>query len=378
MVSIGGGGNLPNRHQRKLDNSEALIAAYKKRVGKYPAMPIELSPNNGVPTEERLDTFYRMAEQFGVPITIIDELDSNTLPVGERGYKQLLNTLASIVENGSGFLRNLQKIKLIESYCVSAGMQADGTLVFEYTLSDTRTNSSKKAVLPPPYESILELINPCLEDCKGSLRNPTLLIEHEAVHDLMIRACREFVEKSKFTSSQPDCMVDDIMTFYLRQLHKKAPAIMDEVAKNTMLTGYFTRAPQEFFTTLFEANASRIASQTTIITQEMADTVGSTVDHLTQQKEAHLPKVSPEQRKQLTALINLIKDTPFNLTDWWESHSFLRDEFTRNLKVPEVDEAEAKFLAENAHLLDLPKRFMTMLENLDEKELMITMLHRLV
>lgn len=41
-------------------------------------------------------------------------------------------------------------------------------------------------------------------------------------------------------------------------------------------------------------------------------------------------------------------------------------------------EARAKFLAEHAHLLDLPKRFMTMLENLDEKELMITMLHRLV
>ena len=40
--------------------------------------------------------------------------------------------------------------------------------------------------------------------------------------------------------------------------------------------------------------------------------------------------------------------------------------------------AKAKFLAEHAHLLDLPKRFMTMLENLDEKELMITMLHRLV
>ncbi len=93
---------------------------------------------------------------------------------------------------------------------------------------------------------------------------------------------------------------------------------------------YFIKAPQELFTTLFEANASEIASRTPI-TQEMANAVGSTVDHLTQQKAAYLPTISPEQRDQLAQLIQLIKDTPFNLKDWWESQPTLRNEFLSNL-----------------------------------------------
>ena len=118
MTAIGGGNQPSNSHQRKLAHSEEWIAKYKDRVGEYPATPIELAPSNGVPTG---DTFHRMAENLGVTVTSdvkesialpndVVLIRENALPVGERGYKQLLNTVASIVENGSGFLGRLQKI----------------------------------------------------------------------------------------------------------------------------------------------------------------------------------------------------------------------------------------------------------------------------
>ena len=359
-------------------------------------MPIELSPKKGVPTGERLDTFHRTTENLGVPITTdlkesialpndVVLIRENALPLDEKAYKQLLNTVAGILEDGSGLLGRLKKIKFLKGIVINTSIAGNGLIRFDYIPARTERiadeNPPKIPVLLTEYESRLDSINPYKSDWKNlSLRNATLTTEHEAVHYLLMGALREFVETSKLTVHPAWSIVDSIIKFYLQQLQTKDPKIMEQAAKDTMLTDYFTKAiiyQQEFFTTLFEANASEIASRTPI-TQEMSEAVGSTVDHLTQQKEAYLPTVSPEQRDQLAQIIQLIKDTPFNLKDWWQSQNKLRNEFRRNLKVPEVDEAEAKFLAENAHLLDLPKRFMTMLDNLDEKELMITMLHRLV
>jgi hypothetical protein len=485
---------------------EQYVADYHKKVGQYPAMPLALSPHNGVPTtQEALDTFHKTVRNLGV--TIKTDLPNNSLPLEEKGYKQLLNTCASIIENGSGFLGALQKILFEKNTQVGASMSQEGELVFEYIDDIASVDPSATR-----YLSVLNVINPFKDLWKGSLRSPTLATEHEAVHDLLMGACREFMKNTPFKSECPQYMSDDIMAFYRQQLTSKDPAVMGNAIN--ILTNYFTfrDKPQELFTTLLEAKGAEIAARTPV-TQAMADAVGSTVEHLTQQKDAHLPTVSPEQREQLAQLINLIKDTPFDVTGWWRDGISLRETFFRHLNLsivnhpelqslyqcveqadldfqysdspdtiintfanldkdhPEVynfilsldeqhpdllgtdtkgvlhqlfesektankkpltefielrwtdsastevlesadyyqlietlqklhrsykafeangnktgiDElfkqqgiAEAAFLAEHAHLLDLPKRFMTMLEQLDEKELMITLLHRLV
>ena len=551
MTAIGGGNQPSNSHQRKLAHSEEWIAKYKERVGTYPATPIELSPNNGVPTEEVLDTFYKMTQDLGVTVTSdvkesialpndVVLIRENTLPVGERGYKQLLNTLASIAEDTSGVVGNIKRIAFQKAKEINAIMTQNGELIFEYIFPKIETltgeNSPSHFAIPSQYDSSLDSINAFKGCWENSLRTPTLTTEHEGVHDLLMGFCKEFIEKLKLNpheTANKQILAESIMSYYTGQLFRKNINVMIDTPN--ILTNYFLKNSQELFTTLLEAKASEVASRTTI-TQEMAEAVGSTVDHLTQQKEAYLPTVSAEQRKQLTALINLIKDTPLNLQDWWEAQISLKDAVCRSLELPKVDklideniikygfieapvvyqlanldrehpelyqfilsldkkhpdvlkehpdvskasftemvnrakealhpllesektlskkplsdfvdllcpssewtqkrqlldkdfilvlgllqrlhssyqfihatggrptgddlfysqsrakglpipphpiqvvkaEAEAKFLAENAHLLDLPKRFMTMLENLDEKELMITMLHRLV
>ncbi|MCX5921227.1 MAG: hypothetical protein NTW61_07920 [Candidatus Melainabacteria bacterium] len=340
MTAIGGGNQPSNSHQRKLAHSEEWIAKYKERVGTYPAMPIELSPNNGVPTEEVLDTFHRMAEKFDIPVTT--DLDNNALPVGKRGYKQLLNTLASIVENGSGFLGRIQKVAFEKDDDIGASMSERGQLIFNYLNKKMEGMAyvvpPESSVLPAEHQSYLDIMNPYKERLEGSLRTPaTLTTEHEAVHDLLMGACREFLEISKFKSvKHPSDMADSIMKFYTNQLYAQNPTIVNNALQYNMLTPYLVEHPQELFTTLFEAYASEIASRTPI-TPEMAYTVGSRVDHLTEQTEAHLPNVSPEQKKQLTELIDLIKDTPFNLKGWWQEQTQLDYELVRSLNLPPVD-----------------------------------------
>lgn len=86
-----------------------------------------------------------------------------------------------------------------------------------------------------------------------------------------------------------------------------------------LLSSYFTKPArkQEFFTTLFEAIGSEIASRTPI-TPEIATAVGSTVHHLEARKKALLPAVSTQQAEQLTTLVSLIDSTPFNVQHWWK------------------------------------------------------------
>ena len=393
MTAIGGGNQPSNSHQRKLAHSEEWIAKYKERVGTYPATPIELSPNNGVPTGGQLDTFHKMAQDLGVTVTSdvketialpndVILIRENALPVGVRGYDQLLRTITSIVTNSHDFLERVQKIAFEKADAVEASMDSAGELGFAYISPTVKTisyeNPPKNPVLPTGYESRLDSINPYGSEWEGSLLNPTLTTEHEGVHDLLMGACREFIETSKLTAGKPMEMANSIMNFYTTQLYYKNPTIINNALKNTMLTDYFHSEPQELFTTLFEAKASEIASRTPI-TQEMAAAVGSTVEHLTQQKDAYLPTVSAEQREQLTALINLIKDTPFDLQGWWENQHNLDYDLIRSLNLPPVDYSNLpevdNLLSEDFFRWDFKDGAIDTFANLDKDHPKLDLLH---
>lgn len=340
MTAIGGGFQ-PQVNRRENERSaryEQVVTDYYNRVGEYPAMPIQLTPNNGVPIGERLDTFHKMTQNLGVTVT--SDLEDNALPVGERGYRQLLNTVASIVENGNGFLERLKRIALKKDDTIGASMYSDGLMQFEYIVPKPKAvadeNLPTSSVVSPVYDSSLDSVDAFKVLREHSLRTTTGTTEHEAVHDLLMEPCREFIEKSEFRSIKPGNLADSIMEFYIQQLRQKNPAIMDQAAKHTMLTDYFISSPQELFTTLFEANVAEIASRTPI-TQEMADAVGSTVEHLTRQRETYMPTVSTEQREQLTALINLMRGTPFNLTGWLEDQYHPKHWNVNKLNLPPID-----------------------------------------
>jgi hypothetical protein len=274
------GGSQPQPNQRDINRSaryERFVADFKDRVGTYPATPIKLSPKNGVPTG---DTFHRMAENLGVTVTSdvkesialpndVVLIRENALPVGERGYKQLLNTVASIVENGSGFLGRIQKVAFRQADDIGASMTERGQLIFKYLNQKTEGMAyvvpPESSVLPAEHQSYLDIMNPYKEELEGSLRTPaTLTTEHEAVHDLLMGACREFAEQTKLKLLKPAEMADSIMKFYTNQLHDQDPTIVNNALQYEMLTPYFKKHPQELFTTLFEAHASEVASRTPI------------------------------------------------------------------------------------------------------------------
>lgn len=138
---------------------------------------------------------------------------------------------------------------------------------------------------------------------------------------------------------------DNILNSYLQQLETRNPKCFKHAS--VLLSSYFTQPArkQEFFTTLFEAIGSEIASRTPI-TPEIATAVGSTVNHLEARKKALLPTVSTEQAEQLTALISLINNTPFNVQHWWEGLNNIEQytllkAITQNQVIPSVLKPDA-------------------------------------
>jgi hypothetical protein len=319
-MSMINGGSQSNPSQRKLERYEQFVADYKTKVGQYPATPIELAPKNGVPKGGQLDTFHRMAKDLGVPV--ISELEDEALPVGERGYKQLLNTVASIVSDRLGFLGSIKNIHLKKSDEINASMSLGGQLSFN--LID---QSGKIA-------SILDFREPFRDQWLGSLRNTQLITEHEGVHNFLMGSCRDFLSSIKDNYNIPvtDCpltLTDQIMSSYIKQLTSKSPNIMANASSHKLLTDYFLKEPQELFTTLFEAIASEILYRTAI-TDEMAMAVGSTKSYLENQKKSYAPPVSTTQKANLNALTTLIQNTPLNLMPVWINQTSLRNRLFPN------------------------------------------------
>jgi hypothetical protein len=144
MIAIGGGGSKPSPHQRKLERYEEYVAAYYGEHKEYPAMPIELSPNNGVPIG---DTFHGAVKPLGVEVTVKGESNKELPLLTDSAYKQLLNTIASIVDDPLGFMRGITTIDLLPSNRIMAGVVNEHTIRYE-------------CAIPPKLVDILSEINP--------------------------------------------------------------------------------------------------------------------------------------------------------------------------------------------------------------------------
>jgi hypothetical protein len=301
---------------------------------RYASTPLELSPTLGIPTADTgtLDTFHRVVEALGVPVTI-ETTETETqprteLPLTPRGYNQLLRTVAEIIENPLQLMEQIRGITLFTQSAQSlpnAQMDADGVLSFSITPTPLgNTISVLDDVTHASVENTITLNNHStgqLYSCETntSLRNRSLFSLHEAVHQALMTPIRNLYQQSSLpvTDTLIYKTTDSILTSYLQQLETSNPECFQQAS--LLLSSYFTKPArkQEFFTTLFEAIGSEIASRTPITT-EIATAVGSTVRHLEARKKALLPNVSTQQAEQLTALVSLIDSTPFNVQHWWE------------------------------------------------------------
>ncbi len=160
-------------------------------------------------------------------------------------------------------------------------------------------------------------------DVANTLRNPATIAEHEGIHLFFMGTLYPQLSKFFTFKNWGDDNTVDIFTKYIDQLNSKNPNLMAEAPK--ILSTYYQyngkrlfgreNNAQEFFSTLFEAYASEVASRTTI-TPEMAHAVGSTVAHLEARKAALLPEVSEDQRTTLKNLLSLVRETPLDVAEW--------------------------------------------------------------
>jgi hypothetical protein len=322
---------------------------------RYPSTPLELSPTLGVPTTDTgtLDTFHRVMQELDVPVTIepLETQPLTELPLTPRGYNQLLRTVAEIIQNPLQLTQKIATIVLFQQPAQAlpnAQMDAHGTLSFSVSPSPLgNTISVLDDITHASVENTITLDNHStgqLYSCETntSLRNKSLFSLHEAVHQALMTPIRTLYQHS--LSNVEDTSIyqttDSILHSYLQQLSTKNPNCFNYAVP--LLSKYFTKPErkQEFFTTLFEAIGSEIASRTPI-TPAMATAVGSTVSHLQARKKALLPTVSAEQTQQLTALVSLIDNTPFNVQHWWqelkgsEQYPILQA-ITKNQVIPSV------------------------------------------
>ncbi|MCS6267137.1 MAG: hypothetical protein H2174_06185 [Vampirovibrio sp.] len=358
-------------------------------------MPIKLSPKNGVPTGEMLDTFHRTTNQLGVDVHVFEQPNQPLPTINSNAYKQLLNTIASIVHDPLGFMKGITTIALFPSWFVNAGMTYNNILVYESPFTH-----SGASILDDMQEVVLK------ELAQKSLSNQATIAEHEGIHNFLRNTARHLMGLNPKIMSFDDKLAvkdlnDTVLQNYIDKLSFKntplmaeAPSILTDYYKNQGGRDYNTS--EEFFTTLFEAYASEVASRTPI-TEEMAYAVGSTVDNLEARKQALLPTVSESQRTILKDLLSLIRDTPLDLEDWVlynhidvDMQYHLLSQLSPNFPLLEAEKLLKNFypfdkkkllqksLAVLRIPLDVPQQFIHLLDSIDEKELMITMLHRLV
>jgi hypothetical protein len=308
MIAIGG--RNPHRsNQQQQHRYEQFVADYEKKVGTYPAMLMALSPNNGVPTGEVLDTFHKTTADLGVTICVKAELNK-ALPIKTHAYKQLLNTIASIVHNPLGFMDNITTIDLVPFDKANVYMSENSILMYGYP-----SNSLDLGILD-------DIEHLSLDNGTNSLRNVAICAEHEGIHAFLAKKARDLMGLDPKTMNAHDLLVlrlskGAVVQKYMDKLTSKNPRLMAEAP--TILTDYYKYSAEELFTTLFEAYASEVAHRT-VITEEMANAVGSTVEHLEARKRVLLPSVSDNQRKILKALLTLVNDTPLDLENWILNH----------------------------------------------------------
>ena len=324
MASISGGGSPPQPNQRDIDRSaryEQYVKACYEKNHEYPAMPIELSPTNGVPTG---DSFHKTAEALGVPVTV-NQKKMAELPVSLTAYNQLLRTIAQIVHDPLGFMKGITGIDFHPSDRLNAGMNANGQLAY-YTITTDAANTNQAV---KNYKSPLD----SLIGYEESLRNETLVAQHEGIHRWFMEPSSKVLglELSGLSSKEYESMsnlIDGITESYIGQLSTKNPRQFYRI--DELATGYYRRVPEEFYTTLFEAISSEMSSRTPI-TSEMAQTVGSTVEQLEKRMSEVFPTVSKYAQGDLEDLLQLIKETPFNVEQWWLNQYELREQLCPSL-----------------------------------------------
>jgi hypothetical protein len=234
---------------------------------RYASTPLELSPTLGIPTADTgtLDTFHRVVEALGVPVTI-ETTETETqprteLPLTPRGYNQLLRTVAEIIENPLQLIEQIRGITLFTQSAQAlpnAQMDAHGTLSFSVSPSPLgNTISVLDDITHASVENTITLDNHStgqLYSCETntSLRNKSLFSLHEAVHQALMTPIRTLYQHS--LSNVEDTSIyqttDSILHSYLQQLSTKNPNCFNYAVP--LLSKYFTKPErkQEFLRVL--------------------------------------------------------------------------------------------------------------------------------